>query len=321
MADDTNSFVVEGFAMRKSYLPPYSFGAIEGFFDVFQDDAKFQLQRTINLPAILYASAFQAGIDQFCVPEDFTDDLIAQSSFLASRAKGIPITRFAPYTLVQDAFSAHLPDDWLLGDDFAFARFLCRFVADLMIASSERTSILHLSSWGSIPNMITKVNGRLPSEIFVPISNLFSMISCSETPNPISQHVLSADDIERLNDILKSDLFDRYSASHASLDDAEIPITTAVSRVVATGRKLFSEKRGFLTLKKCGANVLQITPKVVDAIFGKLTGTVAELVTKIAINILESDRRIVIYDLQKTAAEIVAVNLANRSRGTPRPNK
>jgi hypothetical protein len=60
---------------------------------------------------------------------------------------------------------------------------------------------------------------------------------------------------------------------------------------------------------------------VVDAIFGKLTGTVAELVTKIAINILESDRRIVIYDLQKTAAEIVAVNLANRSRGTPRPNK
>jgi hypothetical protein len=43
--------------------------------------------------------------------------------------------------------------------------------------------------------------------------------------------------------------------------------------------------------------VLQITPKLIDAAFGKLPGALADAAAKLGINFLESRRRLVIYDL------------------------
>jgi len=42
-----------------------------------------------------------------------------------------------------------------------------------------------------------------------------------------------------------------------------------------------------------------MTPKLIDAIFGKLPGALAEVATKLGISFLEARRRLVIYDFSE----------------------
>lgn len=300
--------------MKKGYIPPYSFGALEGSSESLQAAAKVTMQSGTDLAAIFYATAFQAGIDELVVPETMTTDVVAQSAFLAARTKGIPLTRCAPYILVETAFSAHLPDGWLLRDDFSFARFLYWFVADLLIATSEGASILHLSLRHSVPTL-EKAESLLLSELFVPLRNLFAAITCVEPSSPVPQKSISTDDIQRFNAIISSDLFNRYSASQSSLDDSTIPLTTALPVVVSAGQKLFSQNNSLLALKRVSVSILEVTPKLVDAVFGKIPGVLAEVVAKLSISLLESRRRVVIYDFQEPIKGIIHSNFARMLKG------
>jgi hypothetical protein len=73
---------------------------------------------------------------------------------------------------------------------------------------------------------------------------------------------------------------------------------------------LFAQNRNLLALRNASANILQITPKIVDAVFGKLPGVLAEVAAKLGISFLEERRRLVIYDFHELMyQEVLMPNL------------
>ena len=59
--------------------------------------------------------------------------------------------------------------------------------------------------------------------------------------------------------------------------------------------------------------ILQLTPNLVDAAFGKLPGILAEIGTRIGLSFLESQRRMVIYNFRSNMDDILSATLLRRS--------
>lgn len=156
---------------------------------------------------------------------------------------------------------------------------------------------------------ITKIEKQLPSELYIPLSNLLLSIEKLHTEGLVVQKTLNTDDIKRFNDIISGDLFISYSKAQSMLDDAGADIDTSVLNIESTGRKLFSRNRRRLSLRKSAVGILQVTPKLIDAGFGKLPGTLAEVAANLGLNFLESKRRLVIYDFEASFTTILISNL------------
>lgn len=56
-------------------------------------------------------------------------------------------------------------------------------------------------------------------------------------------------------------------------------------------------------------SVIEITPKIIDLVFGKLPGGIAEVFAKIGFKYLESNNRVVIYDFGPSIREVFSANL------------
>ena len=75
---------------------------------------------------------------------------------------------------------------------------------------------------------------------------------------------------------------------------------------------VFSQNRNLLALRNASVNILQMTPKLVDAVFGKLPGALAEVAAKLGISFLEERRRLVIYDFHELMYEEVLMPTLTR---------
>jgi hypothetical protein len=153
-----------------------------------------------------------------------------------------------------------------------------------MDAISMRASLLYSSR---LPDPV-EIKELIPAELYVPLSYILSSFTAVQNPSPIPQKVASTDDIRKYNDILSGDLFSKYVHSQASLDDAETPLEKAFPVIVSEGRKLFLQNRNLLGLRNASVNILQMTPKLIDAVFGKLPGALAEVAAKLGISFLET---------------------------------
>ncbi len=95
--------------MKKGLIGPYQVGVLGGATEALKIAATVTHQPGADLEGIFYATAFQAGIDEFIVPE-FKDKPIATSDFLANRTKYLSSERSDKHSkLVHAAFSAASP--------------------------------------------------------------------------------------------------------------------------------------------------------------------------------------------------------------------
>jgi hypothetical protein len=164
-----------------------------------------------------------------------------------------------------------------------------------------------LSLWG-IPD-VAEADAVLPPELIVPVSTLLAAIEDLTTVSPVPQKVLPREGLARFNRIITSDLFRHYVTAHVQLDHVQAPAATALQTVAAAGRRLFLENPRLLALRRSFLGVLQVTPKLVDAAFGKLPGMLAELGARLGLSLLESRRRIVIYDFRPSMEAIFLASL------------
>jgi len=285
--------------MRKGYASFGQQASLRVLSEVLALIAKYTGQRATNSDAIFYAAAFQAGIDEFILSDTYCDPqnlLTTPSTFIASR-----ITRFSNnrslsnINTIDNAFSIYLPDNWRTSDKFDPVFRIVIFINDLMDAMSAGAAFLSIDG---LPNP-TEIKELIPDELFFPISHLFSTFTAVQTSSPIPQKVVSTDEVHRLNDILSGDLFSNYANSQPLLDASETPIEKTLQVIVSDARMLFLQNRKQLALRNATVNILQMTPKLIDAIFGKLPGALAEVATKLGISFLEARRRLVIYDFSE----------------------
>ncbi len=291
--------------MKKGLIGAFQLGGLSAASDVLKFVAETTGEQGADIKGIFYASAFQAGVDEFLIP-DLKECPPPPSKFLADRTTVIPSKQIVDYLdKVNDMFSAHLPDGWDRNDEYASVWRLKAFVTELLDAMSTGASLL--SPWG-VPDM-AEAEAQLPSELSVPLANLFSAFTDFQTSSPIPQKVVQSEDVQRFDEIISSDLFSTYAAAQASLDDLESPITTALPNVLSTGRNVFFTNKKLLQLTKTNVGILQMTPKLVDAVFGKLPGALAEVSANLGISLLESKRRVVVYDFGSSMKDVLLSNL------------
>jgi len=105
---------------------------------------------------------------------------------------------------------------------------------------------------------------------------------------------------------LQAFLADLFSAMEMN---SSLATGLAIEDILNTGSKLFRENKSLLTLKRNALSILDITPKIVDAAFGKLPGTLSEGFAKLGNKYLEERRRIVIYTFDQFLFGLMLKNL------------
>lgn len=157
---------------------------------------------------------------------------------------------------------------------------------------SVGASVVNLSG---TPN-IAPVENILAPELLIPISNLLSVITQVNLSTPVPQKIVDAESLRRFEIVLSTNMFKEYVHAQSSIDDAAFPVSSSVSLIRKAGRQLLLRNKGLLSWRNSVAGALELTPKLIDTVFGKLPGTIAEISAKLGLSILEARRRVVIYD-------------------------
>lgn len=296
--------------MKKGLIGAYQLGALSGASDALRIAEEVTLERGADVEGIFYATAFQAGVDEFLVP-DSKDRPTPKTDFLAARTLYIPREDTEKHwNLARAAFSAYLPDGWERKEEFSAIWPLESFLVELMDAMSAGACVLSSSG---IPDL-GEADALLPSELSIPLHNLLAAINDFQTPSPVPQKAIPTEDIQRFNDILASDIFSNYVSAQYSLEDSSTLLEKSLPTVASSARLVFSRTPQLLQLRKTGLGVLQLTPKLVDAVFGKLPGALADLAAKLGSDFLEQRRRVVIYDFRSSVKDVLFSNLVRMIR-------
>ncbi len=222
--------------MKKGYIGPGCEGFLHGCSEAINIVAEKTEQRSAGIEAIFYSTAFQAGIDEFLV-HNFEDRQVYASEFVSERTRFLEKDSYSNNSeLVDNAFSAYLPDDWKLNDDYDSVRRLESFIIELLDAMAYQASLL--LPWG-IPD-ISEVESQLPSELAVPISMLLSSIVDVQTQSPFLQKAITTNNVHRFNEIISSDIFSQYVEAQAELDVSDAPLEKTLSLIALKSRRLFS---------------------------------------------------------------------------------
>lgn len=298
--------------MKKGLIGAYQLGVLEGLSESLRIASKITGQQSIDFEGIFYATAFQAGVDEFIIPE-FKDKPVSKSEFILKRTRYLKRKESAAhYRLISDAFAAYLPAGWERNEEFSAVWPLSSFLAELLDAMSVGASVL--SPWG-VPN-IDEVEDLLPSELFIPLKTLIASISEVHAASPIPIKAIPTENVQRFNDLMSGNVFLKYTAAQVSLEDSTIPVAATLPSVISSGKRLVSRNRHLLRLRNSSMGVLQLTPRVVDTVFGKLPGTLAEAFVTPVIRFLEARRRIVIYDFRNSVHDVMLSNLLRMLKTT-----
>ena len=184
------------------------------------------------------------------------------------------------------------------------------FIGELLDAMDARACVLSVAG---VPDA-SGLEGLVPAELLVPLKNLAAAFEPIAAPSTVPLFAVSREHIKRYQEIVTGDLFAGYVQSEAGLDDNASQVPAVLDDILARGQALVSESPRLLSLRRSSIGLLSFTPKMVDALFGKLPGAIADLATKLAGSYLDDRRRIVVYDFQSIIYQGALSNVARMIR-------
>src|ERR1051326_3977127 len=229
----------------------------------------------VDFNAFFYACMIQAGVEEFEVLNlDKADSNLNEldiappdSEFLSRRTSNLPVNEWVRiYASIRSAFDGCFTKDIHAESDFSI---LLSFLTDLMLSVKRKTSVVWLNP---LPNLSALQDVMRP-EFFLIVKNLFSAIEQETARVPIPIGFISSDHFRRFQDIISSDLFQRYSAGHSQFEDGRILKINAVKSVETSGRALIARNKTLLKAQRFAISTIPISTKVIDTVFGKLPGT------------------------------------------------
>jgi hypothetical protein len=302
--------------MKKGFIGAFQLGTLGGIKGALEIAEKVTNEAGCNVESIFYASAFQAGLEQFIIPRIQEDDEPC-SKLIKDRTKIIPEGKDKElYATIKDSLSQFLPDDWQKNQEYTSVWHLHYFLSDLFLAMEEKSSLVTISNW---PN-IAELELLLPSDFLVPLNNFLESIEEIQVQAPIPRFALDKEYATRYQEILFGDLFKKYSEAQCVLDDASYSPHKSIPNIVEQGKNIFKSSPAVLKIKRSLVGIIDVTPKLVDAAFGKLPGAIAEMAGKLGTNFLEDRRRIVIYDFHDIMFELFLKNVVRMIKSAEEKN-
>lgn len=88
----------------------------------------------------------------------------------------------------------------------------------------------------------------------------------------------------------------------------------AIAEIRKRGNELLVAGKGVLLSRRVSINLLSVVPKIVDAAFGKLPGTLAHVAGDLATRFLDERRNIVIYRFDDWVNEYTSTSILHAMR-------
>jgi hypothetical protein len=292
--------------MRKGLLGPFQLGALQALNETLRIAHRVTGKNGCDLEALFFATAFQAGIDQFLLPTLPEKDGLT-SGFVSSRTIYAEPGQFDPHwEIVNAILSKYLPDNWNRNDKFSEVWAWSSFLADLLFAMQGGMSLLAVLG---IPQR-SKLKTLLPTEIVSPILTLVESFQNIGIPAAVPSTIVKRENIERFKTVMLSDVFSNYVTAQETLGQEEVTARSAIARVTKAGRDLVNTNPQILAIRQSAVNILSFTPKLIDATFGRLPGALAETAVKLGINFFEKRHRVVVYDFRNLLESVLISNLS-----------
>jgi hypothetical protein len=133
-------------------------------------------------------------------------------------------------------------------------------------------------------------------ELYAAINGLIRVIQPIQLVSPVPQWQAISTNVKSFEDILASDLFKSFSDSHKLLEFNSKNTTAIVKDIVHNGNTLVSKYGKLLKMKELAISLIPVTTTIVDSVFGKIPGKIAESLGKAFSDFLKEDKRITIYD-------------------------
>lgn len=256
----------------------------------------------VHVPNLWYASILQAGVNKLEIPmypedpiEGFFDDVAPTSKYLKNRVRCtriedlVFITSFVSMAFGQDV--TDVSED--VEVDAAYATIIL-FLTELLLALRMKRNIVSVRP---LPTY-EYVEPSIPIDLSLPIKNLLAMLQPTSLRVASSVKECNYTNIKLFDDLIISSAYKQYMDSHAVLDENIIDPDKAVNIIYKASRELASKFPSLVTIKESIANVLPVTTKLIDVVFGQLPAKVADAFVKLLQYWLKNEKRIVIYEFQ-----------------------
>jgi hypothetical protein len=270
------------------------------------------LQR-LDVHRLWYSTTIQSGVEALeVVGEPEKEDHWPQ--FLAKRVSySTPPEFVQSFALVMLAFENHFglaPGDKLE----APVSELQNFLVELLLAAHRKRNLIYFDE---MPD-VTSLQSLLPTDLFLPFKNLILAVEHSTPVVASVQSALALQDIALFEELIDSKSFVDYENSHSGFDRNEVDLKKALECVRAGSRLLVAENPRLLKSRQVAISLLPVTSKLVDLVFGKLPGTLADFFTNALRTWLQDKRRIVIYQFSDLLEATMKARMNDLMRAKPK---
>jgi hypothetical protein len=139
----------------------------------------------------------------------------------------------------------------------------------------------------------------------MPIQNLFNCVETVEATVACQIQSIRESDVELLQEILTSKLFESYEAASSTLEDSSTDIGEARRYIEKAAIKLCERNKILLRLQRTPVVLLSITEKIIDTTFGGLSGKLAGVASELGKEYLVGHGRVVLYNCSKMVSSII----------------
>ena len=282
---------------RTALIGPFQQTSLRSSNDIANLKPFSKLVQPLNVLDLLYSSVIQAGVERLELARVDTaynrkwEHPADLSPFVAKRAIHKDLPEFESIgIMVLDAFNNHFG---IKGWDRQRVIELEVFIIELLLAAKCNQNLVYFSE---LPD-VNKLEGILPIDFLLPFKNL---IQTFENPSPtlaLTRASVSRQDVALFEEIIVSKVFRQYERSQGELEETQVPVKAALESVRKQSYLLAAESPRLLKTKRAIVSLLPITTKIVDTVFGKLPGSLAEFFAAAFTKWLQDNRRIVIYQL------------------------
>lgn len=140
----------------------------------------------------------------------------------------------------------------------------------------------------------------------MPVKNLFSAISSSTPIVASSQSSIVFKDVALFEELISSRLFRQYELLQGALENSDVSLEQALDSLRLGSHRLVAQRPRLLRTKRVAISLLPVSAQVIDTVFGKLPGSLAEFFVNALSTWLQDERRVIIYqfdDLLKATME------------------
>lgn len=289
---------------RTAMVGPFQVKRVKVVNEAVNSGRLFDGLPQLNVPELWYSSVIQAGIENL---ELFgtSDKIAVKSSILQKR-----VTWYDPhppelvqiFVKVRDAFRNHFGVETEKMD--YSLKILMSFIMELLLAAHRKQNLVYFDQ---IPDTKSLEN-VLPIHLLLPFRSLLLTLQESSPKLASVKGTLAIQDIALFEEIIAGKAFCEYEHGQGSLDDGQIPISTAIRAVENQSHRLVSSSPLLLKTKRVAISLLPLSSKIIDTVFGKLPGSLAEFFTGLLTKWLQDNRRLIIYQLD----DLTALTLVSR---------